>query len=144
LLSGYLQEPNSGALVAENGSGEILGFVVYSKEKDTAEYSRRRPATLDLFGTRADMRTGRLGELLNRHALVALRRQGVDVVTVRTTTAGQHAARTLKVLRKIGYRIASTDLILHRSLTSTAGDRSELVEPCMRGTIGFPASRHAC
>jgi len=144
LLSGYLQEPDSGALVAENGSGEVLGFVVYSEEKDTAEYTRRRPATLDLFGARADLRDGRLGELLNRHALAALRRLGVDAVTVRTATAGRDSAMTMKVLRKIGYRIASTDLILHRSLISTAGDRSELVEPCMHGTIGLPASRHAC
>ena len=123
LLSGYLQEPGCGALVAENSSGEVLGFVVYSEASGTEEYSRRRLATLDLMGIRSDMRTGRLGELLNRHAVVALKHLGVDAVTARIATADRGATRILEVLRKIGYRIASTDLIMHRSLTRAVRDQ---------------------
>ncbi len=146
LLSEYLREPGSGGLVAENGCGEVLGFVVYSEEKNTAEYCRRRLATLDQVGVRADMRAGRLEELLNRHAVAALMHLGVDAVTVKTATAGRGAAGTLKALGRIGYRITSSDLILHRSLTRTVGDREKevVVEPCMRGTSCMPADPRAC
>jgi hypothetical protein len=141
LLSGYLHEPGGGALVAENESGEVLGFVAYTQEKDTLAVSRRRPAKLDMMGIRADMRAGgKLAKLLNRHALVALKNRGVDTVTFRIATANQSAMRTLEMLKKIGYRIASTDLIMHRSLIRAA---SEEMEPWMRGTKQPPASRHA-
>lgn len=122
LLSEYLNEPDGGALVAVNGSGEVLGFIVYSEVDGTKEYSLRRLATLDLMGIRSDMRSGRLEELLNRHALVTMKHSGVDTATVRIATAERGAMRTLEVLRKIGYRITSTDLIMHRSLTTAAYD----------------------
>jgi hypothetical protein len=122
LLSGKLNAPGSGALVAQNGSGEVLGFIAYSEENGTEEYSRHRLATLDMMGIRSDMRAGRLVELLNRHAVVALKHMGIDTATIRIATANRGAMRNLEALKKIGYRITSTDLIMHRSLTRAARD----------------------
>ena len=140
LLSEYLHEPSEGALVAEDESGEVLGFIAYSEEKGTREFSRLRSAKLDLMGIRADMRASKLMELLNHHALVALKRQGIDTFTIRIAMANRGAMNTLDVLRKTGYRIASADLIMHRSLIRAA---SEVMEPWIRGTNRLPASRHA-
>jgi ribosomal protein S18 acetylase RimI-like enzyme len=116
LLAGYVEEPRAGGLVAEGSAGGIRGFLTYRRRIWLGEFTCRSLASLDFFGVHPDLRSNGVGEVLHRHALSALHAESVDAVEVRTSVASLDAARRLKMLRKLGCRAFSSDLIFQRWL----------------------------
>jgi ribosomal protein S18 acetylase RimI-like enzyme len=111
LLAGYVEEPRAGGLVAEGPSGDLLGFITYRRRIWLGEFTRRRLASLDFFGVQPEMRSNGVGETLHRHALSALSAQSADAIEARVSVTDPGAAGKLKLLRKLGCRAFSSDLI---------------------------------
>lgn len=116
LMAGYVGAPHMGALVAENGSGEILGFINYQRNLLIEEQTHRRLANLDFIGVRQDQRGNGLIEILTRRALAFLEEQSVDAVTVNTPMTNSVSMKMLEVLRKIGFTLATSRMVLHHRL----------------------------
>ena len=116
LMTGYVGEPHRGALVAENESGEILGFINYQRNLLIEEQTQRRLANLDFIGVRQDMRGNGLIEILTRRALAFLGEQSIDAVTVKTPMTNSISMKMLDVLRKIGFTLATSRMVLHHRL----------------------------
>jgi GNAT superfamily N-acetyltransferase len=118
-LYGYLlglrvDDPDGGAIVAEDDAGEVLGFACYRRETELESYTPLRLAGLDLLGVRPDRQSNGLGEILHRQALSRLKAERVQAVTTRITASRPARWNSPAILRRIGYKIASSNLILHK------------------------------
>lgn len=101
-------------LVAVDGAGVVLGFICLRCNRRFMEITGRRLATLDFIGVKRDLQARGVGDLLNRSALNELVREGVHAVTIRTLMDNFSA---LSVLRKLDWRITSSNLVFHRWVT---------------------------
>jgi ribosomal protein S18 acetylase RimI-like enzyme len=120
LLAGYVEQPRAGGLVAEGPSGELLGFIAYRRRIWLGEFTRRSLASLDFFGVQPELRSNGVVEVLHQNALSALRAESVDAVEVRTSVTSPDAAGRLEMLRRLGCRAFSSDLIFQRWLNRSA------------------------
>jgi len=114
LLGLRVDDPDGGALVAKDDAGDVLGFAGYRLETELESYTPLRLAGLDLLGVRPDRQSNGLGEILHRQALSRLKAKRVQAVTTRITASRPARWNSPAILRRIGYRIASSNLILHR------------------------------
>jgi len=111
LIEKYSIDDDTETLVVTDRSGEVLGFISFRLNKILERFAGRRLASLDFIGVRKEVQVRGIGDLLNRSALRALRRRNVEVVTVQTLMSNYNA---LAVLRKIGFRITSANMVMHR------------------------------
>jgi len=119
-LAEYVEEPRAGGVVAKGPFAEILGLITYRRKIWLGEFTSHRLASLDFFGVRPGSGSDGLGEVLHRHALSALYAESVDAVEVRTVVARPEAAGKLEMLRKLGCKAFSSELIFQRWLTRGA------------------------
>jgi ribosomal protein S18 acetylase RimI-like enzyme len=113
LLFRYIQDPNAGILVAQGSHGTILGLIGYRLDHCAEEYAHRRIASIDYLAIRPDMQNIGFGETLNGHAMAELHRRSIEAVSVSITTPSPEATLTLEALRRSGYRLTSSSLIMH-------------------------------
>ena len=128
LLGLRVDDPDGGAIVAEDDAGAVLGFACYSRETELEGYTPLRLAGLDLLGVRPDRQSNGLGEILHRHVLSRLKKERVRAVSAKIMASNPARWNSPVTLRRIGYKIASSNLILHKR---TGRDR---FTPC---GIGF-------
>lgn len=114
LLGLRVDDPDGGALVAKDDAGEVLGFAGYRRETGLESFTPLRLAGVDLMGVRPDRHSNGLGEILHRQALSRLKAERVQAVTTRITASRPAKWNSPTILRRIGYKIASSNLILHR------------------------------
>jgi len=119
-ISNFAEEQACTILVAENCAGRVLGFIGVATEDDAVEYTSRRLARVEHVGTRKNLRPHRLEKLLHRFALSFLFRHGTETVSINIPMNHPDAARTLDLLRRIGYRTAATHLVMHCGLRNLA------------------------
>jgi ribosomal protein S18 acetylase RimI-like enzyme len=113
LLFRYMQDPNTGILVAQNSHGPILGLIGYRLDLCAKEYALHRTASIDYLAIRPDMHSNGLGETLNGQVMAELRRRSVQAVSVSISTPSPEATMTLETLRRSGYRLTSSSLAMH-------------------------------
>lgn len=101
-------EPDS-HVIAARADGALCGFIVARVVRHPA--APRPLGNLDFIGVDPDRRRRGVGDALNIAALRALHARGVTAVTVRTMTTNPPA---IGVLRRLDWRVAHADLILHR------------------------------
>ena len=111
LIRRYAEDPDTMSLVARERDGTIRGFISSRLNRAISEATGRSLASLDFIGVQPDARTRGIGDALNQHALARMRAQGVQAVTVRTLMNNFEA---LGVLRKLGMRVTSSNVVLHR------------------------------
>ena len=135
LLGLHVDDPDGGAVVAETGDGEVLGFACYRRETELERFTPLRMASLDLLGVRPDSQSNGLGEILHRHALSRLKKQGVGAVTTRINASSPARWNSPMSLRRTGYRITSSNLILHKSfeLSRVVADDIGILEDSNKG-----------
>jgi GNAT superfamily N-acetyltransferase len=114
LLGLRVDDPDGGAIVAKDDAGEVLGFAGYRRETGLESFTPKRLAGLDLLGVRPERQSNGLGEILHRHALSRLKAERVQAVSTRVTASRPARWNSPVILRRIGYRIASSNLVLHR------------------------------
>jgi len=117
LLTRCLNESNVGSLVAVNDRQEVLGFAVYRRDFELENSTERRIASLESICVRPDTHGEELGEMLGRNALTTLKKESVDAVTARAPMYGSGPNPELSLLRKLGFEIVTSNLIMHRWLT---------------------------
>lgn len=111
VVARYAEDESTETLVVVDHQEEVLGFIAFKLNHGLERFTGRRHGSLDFVGVRADAQSRGLGDLLNRCALSSLRRQGTDTVMVQTLMNNYNA---LAILRKIGFRITSSNMVLHR------------------------------
>lgn len=111
LIQNYANDETTEILVVVDDGEEVAGFIAYKVNHELEKYTGRRIGSLDFIGVREDAQSRGLGDLLNRCALSDLRRMGANAVTVQTLVNNYNA---LAILKKIGFRITSANLVLHR------------------------------
>lgn len=114
LVSRRLNERLCGTLVAQNDGDGLLGVVGYSLDTGLWEHMRRRVAGLDFIGVASEHCGIGMHSLLIRHMLSRLKEDGIEAVTARTMMTGSEPPAELAALRKVGFRITRTNLIMHR------------------------------
>lgn len=119
LLVLHLDDPDSGAIVAENCDGQVLGFAGYRREMDLEKYTTLRTASLDLLGVRPDKQANGLGEILFRYAFSLLKRERVEAVISKINVSSPAPWNSPVTMRKLGYNFAASNLILHKRSDST-------------------------
>jgi len=113
LLLLALRETGAGALVAKNGAGEAVGVARFTIAHGT-QAGGKKTASLDLVGVRSDQRGRGITQALHTHALGTLEAKGVGFVTTRAMIKDEASLLRLKTLKKIGYRLVTSNLVLHR------------------------------
>lgn len=111
LIRRYAENPDATTLVARGRDGAVRGFIASRVNRAFSRAVGRTLASLDFIGVHPDVRTRGVGDALNRHALAGMRAAGVHAATVRTLMNNFEA---LGVLRKLGMRITSSNVVLHR------------------------------
>ncbi len=111
LIRRYAEDPDTTSLVARTRDGTILGFISTRLNRAISDATNRTLASLDFIGVQPDVRTRGIGDALNQHALARMYSLGVHAITVRTLMNNFEA---LGVLQKLGMRITSSNVVLHR------------------------------
>lgn len=114
VVARYAEDESTETLVVVDDQEAVLGFIAFKLNHGLERFTGRRHGSLDFVGVRADAQSRGLGDILNRCALSTLRQQGTDTVMVQTLMNNYNA---LAILRKIGFRITSSNMVLHRWFT---------------------------
>jgi ribosomal protein S18 acetylase RimI-like enzyme len=110
LVVAQTREPNTQILVALDADLEVCGFISTKVNRKLETFAGRRLGTLDFIVVSPGARARGVGDALNRAALNRLAGLGVEAATVRTMMTNFPA---LAVLRKIGFEITASNIILH-------------------------------
>lgn len=103
-----------GTTAAWNRHGKLLGVLGYSLDTRLEAFLNRKLAHLDYAGVTPGCRGEGISTLLLQHTLAYLGQQGVEAVCARTVMHGTGPTREMAALRKLGFTIAATNLIMHR------------------------------
>jgi len=118
LLASYVVESNAGGLVAETKEGKLIGFITYKTNNRLDEFTRPRLASLYFSGIHPDFRHNGLNESLHKKTISALYAHSVDFILARTSVTRPEAVGKFELMKSLGCRSFSSELIFQRWLTS--------------------------
>lgn len=108
-----MREPDVVVLVARDSSGQVAGLALASTADESTE-RRSRVGVVRFVGVRPDSRGHGISEALHVGALMALDGLGAHVVTTQPMLKDEASVRNIRSLTKIGYRLATSSLVLHQ------------------------------
>jgi hypothetical protein len=118
-LKPYLHDSGQGGMVALDHEGKVSGFAAYSLDAVIANSPDRRVASMDQLCVAAEGKNGKLSRTLGRYLLKELGDRGVEAVITRTFLNGAETDARVESLRKIGFQVTQSNLVMHRWLAET-------------------------